>query len=134
MMRSNNYCNTTSSDTATVQHYRYRAGPGCYYYISTRVLINTVRRAGSSVGISFWNWGKKGYFSTFSRRWGRENALRAAIARCGMWERPLDVPGAERGAVGAPRGRAGAESEKSRFSIPLHPILIELYKYKNKLK
>ena len=44
-----------------------------------------------------------------------------------MWERPIyiDVPGAGRGdgrgAVGAPRGRAGAESEKSRFSIPLHP-------------
>ena len=51
------------------------------------------------------------------RRWGRENALHAAIARCGRWRRPIDVPGTGRGAVGASRGRAGAESEKSRFSI-----------------
>jgi len=58
---------------------------------------------------------KKGYFSTFSRRWGRENALCAAIAQRGGWRRPIYVPGAERGAAGASRGRAGAEKRKSRF-------------------
>ena len=64
---------------------------------------------------------KKGYFSTFFRRWGRENALRAAIARCGRRGRPIDVPGAGREAVGAARGRAGAERRKSPFSVPLQP-------------
>ena len=58
---------------------------------------------------------KKGYFSTFSRRWGRENALCAAIAQRGGWRRPIYVPGAERGAAGASRGRAGAEKRKSSF-------------------
>ena len=56
---------------------------------------------------------KKGYFSTFFRRWGRENALRAAIAQRGRWRRPIGVPGAERGAAGAARGRAGAEKRKN---------------------
>lgn len=64
---------------------------------------------------------KKGYFSTFFRRWGRENALRAAIAQRGGWRRPIDVPGAGRGAAGASRGRAGAERRKSPFSVPLQP-------------
>ena len=48
-------------------------------------------------------------------RGGRQNALRAAIARCGRWGRPIDVPGAGRGAAGASRGRAGAEKRKSSF-------------------
>ena len=66
-------------------------------------------------GIPYWNRAKKGYFSTFSRRWGRENTLRAAIAQRGGWRRPIYVPGAERGAAGASRGRAGAEKRKSSF-------------------
>ena len=65
--------------------------------------------------IPCWNRAKKGYFSTFSRRWGRENTLRAAIAQRGGWRRPIYVPGAERGAAGASRGRAGAERRKSPF-------------------
>ena len=60
-----------------------------------------------------WQRLKKGYFSTFFRRWGRENALRAAIAQRGGWRRPIRVPGAESGAAGALRGRAGAERRKS---------------------
>ena len=68
-----------------------------------------------------WQRLKKGYFSTFFRRWGRENALRAAIARCGRRGRPIDVPGAGREAVGAARGRAGAERRKSSFSVALQP-------------
>ena len=59
--------------------------------------------------IPYWNRAKKGYFPTFSRRWGRENAFCAAIAQRGGWEHPIDVPGAGRGAAGAPLGRVGAE-------------------------
>ena len=66
-------------------------------------------------GIPYWNRAKKGYFWTFSRRWGRENTLRAEIAQRGGWRRPIYVPGAERGAAGASRGRAGAERRKSPF-------------------
>jgi hypothetical protein len=58
---------------------------------------------------------KKGYFSTFFRRWGRENALRAAIAQRSGWRRPIDVPGAGRGAPGRHGGARGRKDENPHF-------------------
>ena len=64
---------------------------------------------------------KKGYFSTFFRRWGRENTLCAAIVQRGGWRRPIDVPGPNAGRWGRHRhGGVGAERRKSSFSLPPH--------------
>ena len=66
---------------------------------------------------------KKGYFSTFSRRWGRENALCAAIAQRGGWRRPIYVPGPNAGRRGRHGGARGRKNENPHFwaaSVPLY--------------
>ena len=70
-----------------------------------------------------WQRLKKGYFSTFFRRWGRENALRAAIAQRGGWRRPIYVPGPNAGRRGRHGGARGRKNENPAFwaaSVPLY--------------
>ena len=58
---------------------------------------------------------KKGYFSTFFRRWGRENTLCAAIVQRGGWRRPIDVPGPNAGRWGRHGGARGRKDENLHF-------------------